>query len=269
LFISAHQAEPKAVKELVDVISKGRSDENYRKYYRFWKFLHEVRVEGTTIEEGEDSTTRMIKAGMTNILLFRTGGFNRRFFQKTKGSLEAVRKWNQFYYPYMEEVQMRVLDERRNDFSGKTDLHQLAVRKALRIAVHHWVNGIRELDQEEQLLYKTDVHYASSQAERSSQSTREVLRDGIRGDSERNNAIYVCLVPYEGPPNKKRKLDGAAASRTAVAPCPVIPIAPGEFLGVLSGQLRYTQEVGNSDKAIRGPHPKLWLDFSKFTGKLS
>jgi hypothetical protein len=54
-----------------------------------------------------------------------------------------------------------------------------------------------------------------------------------------------------------------------VAPCPVIPIQPGDFLGVMSGQLRYTPEVGRSDKAIQGPDSKLWLDFSEITGKLS
>jgi hypothetical protein len=37
----------------------------------------------------------------------------------------------------------------------------------------------------------------------------------------------------------------------------------------MSGQLRYTPELGCSDKAIQGPDPKLWLDFSKITGKLS
>ncbi|KAH8745330.1 hypothetical protein BGZ57DRAFT_778453, partial [Hyaloscypha finlandica] len=43
----------------------------------------------------------------------------------------------------------------------------------------------------------------------------------------------------------------------------------GDFLGVMSGQLRYTPEVGRSDKAIQGPDSKLWLDFSEITGKLS
>ena len=37
----------------------------------------------------------------------------------------------------------------------------------------------------------------------------------------------------------------------------------------MSGQLRYTSEVGRSDKAIQGPDSKLWLDFSEITGKLS
>jgi hypothetical protein len=37
----------------------------------------------------------------------------------------------------------------------------------------------------------------------------------------------------------------------------------------MSGQLRYIPEIGRSDKAIQGPYPKLWLDFSKTSGKLS
>jgi hypothetical protein len=37
----------------------------------------------------------------------------------------------------------------------------------------------------------------------------------------------------------------------------------------MSGQLRYNSEVGNPNKAIQGPYPKLWLDFSKISGKLS
>jgi hypothetical protein len=53
------------------------------------------------------------------------------------------------------------------------------------------------------------------------------------------------------------------------SPCPVVLILPGDFLGVMSGQLRYTPELGCSDKAIQGPDPKLWLDFSKVSGKLS
>jgi hypothetical protein len=83
---NASQAEAEAVKELVDVVSKGRSPENYRKHYRFWKFLHDIRVEGGSTKM-EDAEARMLKDGLLHILLFRTGGFNRRFFNKTKDSL--------------------------------------------------------------------------------------------------------------------------------------------------------------------------------------
>lgn len=62
-----------------------------------------------------------------------------------------------------------------------------------------------------------------------------------------------------------RKLDGTPTSRTVA----VVPIQSRDFLRVISRQLRYTPEVGRSNKAIQGPDPKLWLDFSEITSKLS
>jgi hypothetical protein len=78
--------EQKYSKELVDIVSKGKSEENYRKHHRFWKFLYDVRVEGTN-NAIEDVEARMLKDGLTHIVLFWTKGFNRRFFNKTKDSL--------------------------------------------------------------------------------------------------------------------------------------------------------------------------------------
>lgn len=155
---------------------------------------------------------------------------------------------------------MRVLAERANDFSGSTDWHQTAVRKSsnvANVASINWVNGTRALNQEEQHPYLASLDCTLQADELSSQSTREVLRNGVDGQSERNNAIYICLVPYEGPPSRKRTHNGAPASLVVAAPCPVVSILPGDFLGVMSGQLRYTPELGCSDKAIQGPDPKL------------
>jgi hypothetical protein len=58
-------------------------------------------------------------------------------------------------------------------------------------------------------------------------------------------------------------MDGTPASRMVAAPC------PGDFLGVMSGQLRYTSKLRYSDKAIQGRNPKLWHELSKITSKLS
>ncbi|KIM93102.1 hypothetical protein OIDMADRAFT_149819 [Oidiodendron maius Zn] len=262
------QAETEALKELVDVVSRGRSEENYRKHHQFWIFLHQIRVEGTMNEMG-CADDRMLKEGMMHILLFRTAKFNKRFFNKTKASLLIVRKWNQVYHPYMKEVQMRVLAERADDFSGGIDLRQEVVLKALNVSLSDWVNGARALNQEEQQLYLLSFDCALQPEELSPQNTKDVLRFGIDGQSERNKAVYICLMPYEGPCNGKRKFDGTPASGIVVVPCPVAPILPGDFLGVMSGQLRYTPESTYSDKAITGPDPNLWLDFSKITGKLS
>ncbi|KAG9229916.1 hypothetical protein BJ875DRAFT_521667 [Amylocarpus encephaloides] len=80
---NASQSEAEAVKELVDVVSKGRSPENYRKHYRFWKFLHDIRVEGGSTEM-EDAEARILKDGLIPIVFFRTESFNRRFFNKPR-----------------------------------------------------------------------------------------------------------------------------------------------------------------------------------------
>lgn len=54
------------------------------------------------------------------------------------------------YHPYIKEVQMRVLAERANDFSGRINLHQEVIKKALKGSVVNWVNGTRALNKEEQ-----------------------------------------------------------------------------------------------------------------------
>ena len=118
-----------------------------------------------------------------------------------------MRKWNQVYHPYVKEAQMRVLAERANDFSGSTDLYQTVVRKASNVshvASLNWVTGTRALNRKEQQSYLASFGRTLRPDELSSQSTTEVLRDGIVGQSDRSIAIYICLVPYEGPPSGKR-----------------------------------------------------------------
>ena len=145
---------------------------------------------------------------------------------------------------------MRALAERANDFSGSTDLHQKVVKKALKSSSVNWVNGTRGLNNEEEQSYLASFDNTLRPEELSLQNTTDVLRDGVDGLSERNNTLYICLVPYKGPLNRKRKLNKTPTSKTVVAPCPVISIQLGDFLGVMSGQLRYIPEVGRSDKAI-------------------
>jgi hypothetical protein len=89
----------------------------------------------------EDAEPRMLKDGLLHILVFWTR-FNRRFFNKTKDSLQTIRKWNQVYHPCMKEVQMRVLAERANDLSGSTDLHQKIVKKALKSSSINWLKAV-------------------------------------------------------------------------------------------------------------------------------
>ena len=108
----------------------------------------------------------------------------------------------------------------------------------------------RALNQEEQQSYLASFDRMLQPEELSPHSTTEILRDVIDGQSERNNAVYICLVHYKEPLNGKRKLDRTLASKTVTSSCLVVLILLRDFLGIMSGQLRYTLEPRCSDKAI-------------------
>ena len=54
------------------------------------------------------------------------------------------------YYPYIKEVQIRVLAERANDLSGSIDLYEKVIKKALKGSSVNWVNGARALNNKEE-----------------------------------------------------------------------------------------------------------------------
>ena len=100
----------------------------------------------------------------------------------------------------------------------------------------------------------------------SGKSNTHVLRHGIRGQLDRNKSVYVSLVPYEGESDKKT-FGNKAASSELLAVAPLVAVAPGDFLGIFPGRLRYTDQ--KPTRAIKGPVSNLWLDYSEVMGKLS
>jgi hypothetical protein len=58
-----------------------------------------------------------------------------------------------------------------------------------------------------------------------------------------------------------------SASTNLLAVCPLVSVAPGDFLGIFSGRLRYVDQ--KPPRAIKGPVDGLWLDHSETTGKLN
>ena len=93
-----------------------------------------------------------------------------------------------------------------------------------------------------------------------------VLRHGIKGQLDRNKSIYVSLVPYKGQ-SDKRTFSNKTASTELLAIALLVAIAPGDLLGLFPGQLRYTDQ--KLTRAINGPVPNLWLDYSEVMGKLN
>ena len=132
---------------------------------------------------------------------------------------------------------MRVLAKRANDLSSSINLYQKVIKKALKGFLINQVNRTRALNKEEQQLYLASFDSILQPEELLLQNIANVLRDSINGLLKRNNAIYICLIPYKGLPNKKRKLNRTLASRIVVALCLVIFIQSKDFLRVMLRQL--------------------------------
>jgi hypothetical protein len=60
---------------------------------------------------------------------------------------------------------------------------------------------------------------------------------------------------------------GKTASSDLLAVAPLVAIAPGDFLGIFPGRLRYTTQ--KPTRAISGPVSNLRLDYSEVMGKLN
>jgi hypothetical protein len=74
------------------------------------------------------------------------------------------------------------------------------------------------------------------------------------------------MVPYKGE-SRKRTIGNKSASTDLLAVCPLVSVAPGDFLSIFSRRLRYVDQ--KPPRAIKGPVNCLWLDHSETTGKLN
>ena len=95
----------------------------------------------------------------------------------------------------------------------------------------------------------------------SHETTASIIRNGVKGDQNRNKSYFVDLVSYE----IKSREDVKPA--TCLAICPAVHISSGDFLGTFPGRICYTSQVPKA--AIKGPVSALWLDNSQVTGKLN
>ena len=73
-------------------------------------------------------------------------------------------------------------------------------------------------------------------------------------------------MPYQGK-SDKRTFSNKTASTDLLAIAPLVAVAPGEFLGIFPGRLRYIDQ--KPTRAISGPVSNLWLDYSEVMGKLN
>jgi hypothetical protein len=100
----------------------------------------------------------------------------------------------------------------------------------------------------------------------SGKSNKHVLCHSIKGELDCNKSIFVNMVPYEGESGKS-VISNKPASTKLLSVSPLVSVAPGDFLGIFSGKLRYVDL--KPSKAIKGPVLDLWLDYLEIPGKLN
>jgi hypothetical protein len=239
--------EKLAAKKLIAAMGYGQSRNNLFKWTAYLKLLSDLRDKGATA-----------------FLLGRTSEFKSYFFQHPK-ELDMLLSWNKIYDCPLRQLRLRVIAEEGNDFSGQSDIEDQWIYNRLRAPQNMcwgdhfsvWDQGSTEYE---------DFLANHSLKPTSTKSNIHVLRYGIKGQLDRNKSTYVSLVPYEGQ-SAKRTFSNKAASTELLAVAPLVAAAPGDFLGLFPGRLRYTDQ--KPTRAISGPVPNLWLDYSEVMGKLN
>lgn len=160
---------------------------------------------------------------------------------------------------------MRVIAQEGGDFSGKCDIEDHRICERLRIpCTGSWANHVSDWDQDH-------IEYESFLADHrvmatSGKSSEHILYHGIKGELACNKSIFVSMVPYEGE-SGKRVIGNKPASTKLLSISPLVLIALGDFLGIFSGKLRFVKQ--KPLRAIKGPIPGLWLDYSEIPSKFN
>jgi hypothetical protein len=239
--------EKLAAKKLIAAMGYGQSRNNLFKWTAYLKLLSDLRDNG-----------------LTAFLLGRTSEFKSFFFQYPK-ELDVLLSWNEVYDFPLRQLRLRVIAEEGNDFSGQSDIEERWMFNRLRAPqTMCWGDDLSIWDKDS--AEQEDFLANHSLKPTSTNSNIYVLPYGIEGQFDRNKAIYVSLVPYDGQ-SDKRTFSNKAASTELLAVAPLVAIAPGDFLGLFPGRLRYTDQ--KPTRTIGGPVPNIWLDYSEVMGKLN
>jgi hypothetical protein len=227
-------AEKVATENFMKSASFGTSPENQRQCRGLWKTLFDIR-----------------KAGVEMITCYRTAEFNqycKTYSRRSDISLvDTIVSWEKVYGPQIAQLEGRVLEHRKGDFSGKSRLMQKHVAERLQVAESSWNDASNEwYSSDEEAAFKL----ATTVKAISSKSLASLFNDRANTQQHRNKAIFMALLL-----NGDRRLDV----------CPTIPVFPGDFLGIYSGTVRFSENSSLSH-GIPGPELKLWLDYSQVTG---
>ncbi|KAG9229630.1 hypothetical protein BJ875DRAFT_474334 [Amylocarpus encephaloides] len=236
-----------AAKQLVLAIGHGTCRDTIFKWTSYWKLLSELRL-----------------AGAIALLIYRSSEFKTHFFRYTK-ELGVLLAWNNVFDFPLQQLRVRVLAEEGGDFSGKCDIEDKRIFERLRSTqLGAWANNLSiwDPDETEYNAFLADHSVIAT----SGKSNDYILRYGIKGKLASNKSVYVGIIPYEGDSGKK-VIGTKPASTRLYSISPLVSVAPGDFLGVFSGKLRYTNQAPL--RSVKGPVRGLWLDYLEMPGKLN
>ncbi|KFY43092.1 hypothetical protein V495_04165 [Pseudogymnoascus sp. VKM F-4514 (FW-929)] len=239
--------EKAAAKKLTLAMHRGQNRGTIFKWTAYWKLLSQLREKGAA-----------------TLLLYRTREFKRHFYQHPK-EINMLLSWYSVYDFPLRQLGARTLAQEGDDFSGRSDIEEKWIYDRLH-APHNMCWGdhlsMWDPDSMEREKFMANCNIKST----SRKSNINVLSYGLKRQPERNKSNYVSLVPYEGE-SGKRTLGTRTGSTELLTVAPLVPILPGDFLGIFPGRLRYTDQ--KPPRSIPGPIPNLWLDYSEVMGKLS
>jgi hypothetical protein len=118
--------------------------------------------------------------------------------------------------------------EEGNNFFSRCDIEDRRIFERLCIpSKGAWGNDLCNWDQysTERDNFKADHSITPTSGE----PNIDILRNGINGQLDCNKSIYVGIVPYEVE-SGKRTIGNKPASTKLLAVCPLISVAPGDFL---------------------------------------
>ncbi|KAJ5367864.1 hypothetical protein N7541_001805 [Penicillium brevicompactum] len=202
----------------------------------FWKRLFEMR-----------------NAGVDKILLYRTKEFDRfcKSYSSEAGAslVEMARNWEEKYAFHIKQLEERVAEESKGDFTGRLWLNEPLVADKLSIpenawnsAINPWFSSVEET-----------VFQLSGSHEPSAVTLGGFFDLQPKAETMRNKSIFVTL---------QHKDD------VLLTVCPIISVQEGDNLGIFAGVIRYSSEY-NVVYGIPAPEENLWLDYSTVTGALN
>ncbi|KAL5347680.1 hypothetical protein ACLOAV_007089 [Pseudogymnoascus australis] len=224
-----------------------------------------IQLTGNGTEQTSEETQRrsrvwwkdlsdMKNAGVVCILLYRNSRFNKfcKDFPRRKQSyrelINIIVSWEAVYSNHIKQIELRAIAHAQGNYSGWLD--RLQVTEQLTISESNWDNGSNVwhcYDEEE--AWKLTRNCAATSAE----STPKLLTKDAYIESGTNRSFFISIQP---------------GISKLVSVFPVVPIDPGDVLGIFSGKIRFSERY-NVAQSITGPAPHLWLDYSQMTGTLN